>query len=224
MQTTLYFLFQFGFSPAAAPPSPPPPPPPLSGGQQPAVQVPTADVVDDDTLKAVLALWRTAGDVDPVEAIDDDTEAAAIALWESAVQLSSLFASPPRTGRLKSTAPGQDVQTSGPYVVLDSKLLKRDLIGADKDGLAYWNDYREVTMTVYGLRADVVKGIGLILAVFNRKLGAPGLQSLSYPSGARFMRWWPVGNAVIEEDKDAKAGKDVWKGTIKAEVWSVRAV
>lgn len=28
MQTTLYFLFNFGFSPSLAPPPPPPPPPP----------------------------------------------------------------------------------------------------------------------------------------------------------------------------------------------------
>lgn len=211
MQTTLYFLFQFGFSPAAAPPSPPPPPPPLSGGQQPAVQVPTADVVDDDTLKAVLALWRTAGDVDPVEAIDDDTEAAAIALWEKAVQLSELFRSPPRTGRLKSTAPGQDVATSGPYAVIDCKLEGRQQAGGGS-----WIDRRRVTITIYGIRADVVQGTALVRAVFNNKT------QLTYPSGAKFMALTPDGDAHLEEDKDSKAGKDVWRSTLSFITWSVR--
>lgn len=140
-----------------------------------------------------------------------------------AMQLSSLFNAPPRTGRQYSTQPAQDIAATGPYVILDCKLDRRDLVGSDSQGLSAWNDYRTVTMTVYGTRADVVRGVALILGIFGRKLGAPNQPTLSYPSGARFMRWMPKGNAVIEEDKDSKAGKDVWRGIIRAEVWSIRS-
>lgn len=160
------------------------------------------------------------------DAIDDDTLAAVVALWQSplwpASRALNVFIAQPRTGRLKSTQPGQDVQTAGPYAVLDCRLARRELAGADKDGAAPWNDYRTVTITVYGVRADAVKGVGLVLALFGRLVGTPRQPDFSYPSGARFIRWWPQGDARIEEDQDAKAGKDVWKGTIEAEVWSIR--
>lgn len=159
----------------------------------------------------------------PADVIDDDTLAATVALWQATPALMQVFASPPRTGRQKSTQPGQDIEASGLYAVLDSKLLRRELTGSDKAGAAPWFDYRSVTITIYGVRADVVQGVSLVLAAFDRQLGVPGKATLSYPSGARFMRWWPIGNAVIEEDKDSKAGKDVWKGVIQAEVWSIRA-
>lgn len=203
-------------------PSPPPIAPPLVSGEAPAPSYPLADAVDDDTEQAILLLWQAAGDIDPETCVDDDTEQAILLLWELSVQFSELFSQLPRTGRQKPTAPGADVGAVGPYAIIDSRLLRTELIAADSLGSYGWNDYRTVTITVYGLRKDVVEGVALILAVFNRRLGAPGKPALSYPSGARFVRWWPVGNAVIEEDKDTKAGKDVWKGTIRAEVWSVR--
>lgn len=206
MLTTHYFLFGYSFSPAGVAPSPPPAPAP-------------APVANGETVPLVLTL---------AEVIDDDTEKAIVALWLQQPTWTAVFPNPPRTGRQKSVNPGQDIENpgSGPYVVLDSKLLRRELIGGDSQGLSAWEDHRDVTMTVYGTRAQVVTGLGLILGIFNRGLwpsNVPGKPTLIYPSGARFIRWWPVGNAVIEEDKDSKAGKDIWKGTIRADVWSVRA-
>lgn len=140
-----------------------------------------------------------------------------------AMQLSTLFKTPLRTGRQYSTQPATDIAAAGPYVILDSKLDRRELIYSDAQGASSWNDYRTVTLTVYGQRKDVVQGVALILGIFNRKLGAPNQPTLTFPSGAKFMRWMQKGNAVIEEDKDSKAGKDVWKGIIQAEVWSIRS-
>lgn len=158
------------------------------------------------------------------DAVDDDTEAAILSLWQlDAGGLMQLFKQLPRTGRLKSIAPGADVQATGPYAVLDSTLARKELVAADAKSIFGWNDYRNITVTIYGLRADIVAAVKLFLALFNRKTGVPGLGApFVYPSAARFIRWWPIGDAKIEEDKDSKAGKDVWKATCRAEVWSVR--
>ena len=207
-------------SPPPPPPSPPPPPPRVERGPQPPLVL--ADVVDDDTERAIVALWLSAGDVTPVDLADDDTLAAVIALWRADMQLPQLFRQPPQTGRLPSTDPGADVMARGPYAVLDCQLDSRKLAFADPKAAAYWNDYRLVTVTIYGTRADVVQAAGAVLAVFNRKLGAPGQKTLKYPSGARFIRWEPVNQVHLEEDKDTKAGRNVWKAVVQAKVWSVR--
>jgi hypothetical protein len=158
------------------------------------------------------------------DCIDDDTEQAVLNLWQQdAAGLMGLFKQLPRTGRLKSTAPGADIQATGPYATVDSQLARREIIAADARGQFGWNDYRNVTITVYGVRADVVKAAQLFSSLFNRLIGTPLGRPFTLPSGARFVRWWPQGDVAIEEDKDSKAGKDVWKAIAKAEVWSVRA-
>ena len=157
-----------------------------------------ADVVDDDTTAAVIAAWRAdAGGLDAL--------------------------SPPVSGRVKSTQGGADMQAKGTYTVVECvqgpRPNERFITGP---GTQVRNDYRKVTLTVRGVRADVVAAVGLILALFNRTLGAPKRPTLTYPSGARFVRWWPLGDGEISEDKDTKAGKDVWQGVVSGEVWSIR--
>lgn len=145
-------------------------------------------------------------------------------LWQQdAGGLMKLFNQPPRTGRIKSTTGGADAQAVGPYAVVDSKLARKELIAADAKGAYGWNDYRNVTVTMYGIRSDVVQASQLFSALFNRLIGTPLGRPFTLPSGARFVRWWPIGDITIEEDKDSKAGKDIWKATARAEVWSVRA-
>lgn len=156
------------------------------------------------------------------DCVDDDTEQAVITTWNSIGKLATMFKQSPRTGRQKSTQPGADIQATGPYAIVDSQLARREVVAADAKGSFGWNDYRHVTLTLYGVRADVTKAVPMVLGAFNRLLGVLNGAPLVYPSGARFMRWWPQGDAVLEEDKDTKAGKDIWKATIKAEVWSVR--
>lgn len=155
------------------------------------------------------------------DVIDDDTEQAILALWRQTPALVALCPQP-ATGRLKSTTPGADVQAAGVTVQVDCQFDSRQLAFADPKGSAPWNDNRKATITIRGVRADVTKAAAAVLDVFGRKLGAPGQPALTYPSGARFIRWWPTNQAAIEEDKDTKAGKDVWKATIEAKVWSVR--
>ena len=82
-----------------------------------------------------------------------------------------------------------------------------------------WWDYRRVSITVRGLKADVVAGIEAIRTVFNRSM------TLSLPSGARFLRWWPDQSDKLEQEEPGSgkhAGEDVWRGIVEGVVWSVR--
>src|SRR5258708_21905589 len=94
-----------------------------------------------------------------------------------------------KTGRLKSPQ-------KLPYVRVYSELDRRELVGVQGP----WFDWRKVTFIAWALKQDIVNVAGAILAVYNRNLGAPGVdangnpfQTLTYPSGARFMSWQPVG-------------------------------
>jgi len=62
----------------------------------------------------------------------------------------------------------------------------------------------------------------LVLSVFNLKLGTPNNATLTFPSGARFVRWWPQNDGEIAKDPTAKAGQDIWVANLKGQVWSVR--
>lgn len=122
--------------------------------------------------------------------------------------LPQLFSAPPTWGRVP------DRRLQMPYAAVESKLDRRDSTGT----AGAWHDHRKVTIRVYGLKADVVTALKALTAVFNVRT------VLTYPSGARFMRWWPTGGPKIEEDPDRRAGEDVWIGTIEADVWSIRTV
>ena len=157
------------------------------------------------------------------EVVDDDTEAAIVALWGQTQALTKAFPNLPRTGRLKKDA-GQSIPT--PYAQLDCKQGPKPnerMTGGVR------HDYREVTITIRGTRAEVVAGTSAVLGVFNRKLGDPNYPAanglpvvLTFPSGARFIQWWPLNDGAIEEEVETKAGKDVWKGIVRGQVWSVR--
>lgn len=211
----------FDGSSAPVPVVPPPPPIP----QQPLPAVPVFTIVDEDTLEAVVNLWNNASVAAPAVCVDDDTIQAVVSLWLTAkvtdttgmaCQLPQLFTKPPTFGRAKSPA------TPNVYAVVSIALERRELVGV----LGPWFDWRRVKFESYGdIKADVVNAAGAILAVFNRNLGRTdmaGFATLTFPSGARFMSWQPVGEIHLEEDKDTARGKDVWKATLEALVWSVR--
>jgi hypothetical protein len=121
------------------------------------------------------------------------------------MSLPTLFPKAPETGRLKSPQ-------VLPYAQIDCVLNRREMTGTQ----GTWNDYRNVTITVRGLKEHVVQGIGEVMAVFNRDT------TLIYPSGARFRQWWPDGEAELEQEETTKDGQDLWRGVLKAVVWSVR--
>lgn len=158
------------------------------------------------------------------DAVDADTLAAVRNLWLSdALGLGQLFPQPPATGALKATDPGADYARSGPRACLDSTQGPRpNERFATAAGVFCRNDYRKVTMACYGTRGQVENALSLILTLFNRALGAPGYRTLTMPSGARFVRWWPLNDGTIKQDESSKAGRDVWQGIIEGEIWTVR--
>lgn len=96
-----------------------------------------ADVVDDDTAQAVLALWKT------------DT-----------VHLPALFDSPPTWGRLK---PPRRM----PYAQLAVELVRRQIAGAAVPGGAVpYYDTRKVTLTCRGLESAMRSAAGWLRDLF----------------------------------------------------------
>jgi hypothetical protein len=141
------------------------------------------------------------------DVIDDDTTAAIRALWQTDnATLPTLVTQPVQSGRLKSPQ-------STTYAVAESKQGRPRQNRTT--GIFY--DFRNVKITVYGTKASVVAAMSAIGNIFNRNT------KLALSSGARFIDWLPLNSEVIE-DKDTKAGQDVWQGIATAEVWSVRTL
>ncbi len=136
--------------------------------------------------------------------IDDDTLAAVVARWKDDPQLRSIIPEP-HAGRLKSPQPTL-------YCQVESKLDRREC--ASTGGA--WNDYRLVTLTIVGIKAAVVEALARAEAVFSQEV------TLTYPSGDRFVQWWPLEEGGLSEDPDRKEGQDQWRGTVQGRVWSVR--
>lgn len=139
-------------------------------------------VIDDDTLQAVQALWRS----------DNAT-------------LPALIDRAPQAGRLK---PGQ----SECYAAVACEYLSRESAGTG----GYWHDHRKVTITIRGVKAKVVQGLAAVGEIFHRDA------TLTYPSGERFVRWWPLPGGKLAQDPDTKAAQDIWMGVVEADVWSIR--
>jgi hypothetical protein len=137
--------------------------------------------------------------------VDNDTLEAVAARWKQVPDtLPALFKQPPATGRLHGTQ-------SSPYAQVTSEFSKHDSAGTG----GAWHDWRKVTITVRGLKDDVRRGVEAVLEIFDDRT------TLVYPSGARFIRWWPQGDR-LEQEETTKDGQDVWMGVVEGEVWSVR--
>lgn len=143
--------------------------------------------------------------------IDDDTLQAVRNCWMLDNTLPTLVTEPPKAGRLKS---GQ----SGTYAQIVCEFESRDSAGTG----GAWHDYRKVTVKVWGTKANATAALAAINARFNLRLGTDDGEPFSYPSGARFIRWWPLDGGRLEEDPATKAGEDVWIGSCSGKVWSIR--
>lgn len=150
--------------------------------------------------------------------VDNDTLAACLKLWATdQANLPALFATPPQAGRLSG-------KQAMPYAAISSAKSRE----AQRYSAGVFKDYRKVTITLRGEKADVSQGIGFVLALFNGKLGLAGQPTLAYPSTDPasglpwFICWWPLNDGVLTEDADVKQGDDVWIGTVEGEVRSVR--
>lgn len=150
--------------------------------------------------------------------IDDDTLQAVRALWLRSEGLPALFDRPPETGRLKAR---EDMTRSLPYAHLACKSARSE--AHTRTVL----DTRTVTITVVGTKAQATAAMEAIQAVFTRRLGAPGQETLAYPSGARLVQggWRPSPDGGrLEQDETVRRGEDVWRGIIEAEVTSARGM
>lgn len=139
------------------------------------------------------------------ESIDDDTLQAVKSFWESDPTLPAIVVGSVQTGRLKSPQ-------AMPYASVEIQPLRRESAGTG--GL--WHDYRKVLIEVRGIRADVIRVMKLTDNMFHRNM------VLVFPSGSRFIRWWPEDCDSVTQDPDTKDGFDIWIGEIHGTVWSIR--
>jgi hypothetical protein len=155
----------------------------------------------------------------PADVIDDDTEKAVLAAWATdTTTLPALFSKPPTTGRLRSLIPGTDLVAGKPTANLDCQLDSRPALAFG----GVWLDKRKVTLTVRGVRVDVVTAMKAIRGIFNSNLGQTGGTPFTMPSGAAFIVWEPRRDTTLKEDEATKAGKDVWQGILEALCWTQR--
>jgi len=150
---------------------------------------------------------------------DDDCERAVQTAWATdTTTLPGLFPHGLVVGRMKSLIPGTDVQAGKPTANLDCQLDSRTALAFN----AVWLDKRKVTITVRGVRADVVTAVSALRNIFNSKLGFAGGTPFSLPSGAPFLVWEPRRDAMLQEDEATKTGRDVWQGIIEGILWTQR--
>lgn len=151
------------------------------------------------------------------DAIDDDTLRAAQALWRSDTQeLPALLAEPPGAGKLKSP---RERPLPLPYAAMSCEALpartQRYTGGVRIDA-------RKLRVEVWGTKEQATQALAAVLALFDSRLGATDGRTLVYPSGARFHKWWPLNDGELRQEDAARHGLDVWKAVVEGEVHSVR--
>lgn len=151
------------------------------------------------------------------DAVDNDTLEAVRTRWQSdKANLPALVDEPPKSGRLKSPQ-------NMPYAHIACEFARRELNGTGRETSSgsgvlarTWSDYRNVTITVWGTKADAKAALSYVLDTFHNDT------ELVFPSGARFRRWKPIDGGKLVQDAATKDGLDIWQGIVTAEVWSIR--
>jgi hypothetical protein len=157
------------------------------------------------------------------EAVDDDTERAILALWLATPALAALLPAPPVTGRIHSR---KDLPARLPYGHIVCEAVPGRAVRYPK---GFRKDVRKATITVRGLRADVVKAAPLVLAVFNSQMTLPGRQALVFPSFnqqtglPKLIKWWPLNDGALDQEEAQVQGNEVWRLAIEAEVYTSRS-
>jgi hypothetical protein len=178
----------------------------------------------------------------PGQATDanDDTYQALRLAWQRALGDPTFpqgFRDLIQAGRLKSQE-GQNLAPVGidpPYAHM---LVEKGRANERNTGVFYF-DYRNVTVTLVGIKKDVTAALPQVLELFNRGLvpfelaylvnlppsqtGGRKYHTLTYPfySFRRFFRWLPLNDGELVEDDATKKGKDVWRGIIRGELTSI---
>ena len=141
---------------------------------------------------------------------DNDCLAAVKARWDADAILPALVSAKLQAGRLKSP------QTL-PYAHVMSEQGPRPneyQIPAVTGGT--YVDYRRVTLTARGLKADVDAILDRVVVVFDWKL-------FTVPNAA-LLHCMPLGAPMLAEDPATKEGSDIWVGTAAYELMTQRIV
>jgi hypothetical protein len=155
-----------------------------------------------------------------VDNVDDDTLQAVQNLWLATPALVAVAARAPQVGDLKST---RDNPQTLPYVQAKCEAVPGKTTRYPK---AIRKEVRKVTLTVWATYEQVKAALPAVLGTFNARLSAPGRPTLTYPSGARFIKWWPLSDGtMMREEGDAaiRQGQEIWKAVVEAEVTSTRS-
>lgn len=158
-------------------------------------------------------------------AIDDEIAKAIQVLWKSQKDLAGLCAEPLRLDRLHKEPGKRKQSVLMPYVQLEiSKGRESERRAGARIVL---KDFRTVTLTAVGLRAQVVDTVSAILEVFNGRLGYDEDREdliLQLPTGVRFGGWWPNNDGEITQDETTKDAQDIYRGVVKGEVCTIRTM
>lgn len=153
------------------------------------------------------------------DAIDDDVLRAVVALWTADPQaIPAAFARPVQAGRLKSTREKPQVM---PYARVSSEFDSQMLYSGGrldrrKVTLELWGTEAQVRD---GLKAVAALFNRLLVST---TLATAPQQTLAMPSGAKFVSWLPVDPGSQKQDETVKGGHDVWVGQIVGKVTTVR--
>lgn len=145
--------------------------------------------------------------------IEDDVQTAIRNFWKADPDLVAINPEL-KAGELPSPQPS----TYAHVKVEKGRTNERQTGGAFKD-------YRNVTLTVRGLKDAVTAAVATMLNKFNLNLMPTSLAAtptLTMPSGAPFVRWWPINDGAKKVDKDHKSGNEIWEGQVIGEVYTVR--
>lgn len=171
----------------------------------------------------------------------DDTYQALLKAWNQDAYLTTTFPEPIHAGRLRShegalslTPPGKDP----PYAQM---LVEKGRTNERNTGI-FFQDYRAVTITAVGTKAQASQALARLGEVYHRGLlpydlarTIPGIinsggfaATLTYPyySARRFVQWWASGRAedgILEIDESSLKGKDVWRAVLTGTIWSTMA-
>lgn len=165
---------------------------------------------------------------------DKDVQAAVVALWNNSVGLGlpDPAASGFKVGQITAGrtvgGSGSDPNTGQPIEYASIEVVKgKENQRAGTSGAYY--DYRNVTLTVRGPEPLVSQALGYMLGTFSLKALMPtgtklaqGQATLTLPSGARFWRWWPMGDGEKTIEDKQRAGMEIWKGVVRGEITVIR--
>lgn len=151
------------------------------------------------------------------DTVDQDTLEAVQSLWLTSQELPTLLDRSPAAGMARSP---REQPLTLPYGVIKCEGVPGKTVRYVK---AIRKDVRKVTLEVYGTHDQTQAALTAMLALFNSQLGAPNRPTLVFPSGVKFIKWWPTNDGSHAKDKDTRGGEDVWKASVEGEVYSTRS-